>query len=109
MAALLAPDLLWVEVAQIGWKHIRKGFLNAADAEQVVFPMAAVPVERCPSNEFLPTAGELAIEYDRTVYDALYLTLTMRDNCPVITADARLVNALRRTPLASHLRLLAES
>ena len=107
--ALLAPDLLWVEVAQIGWKHVRRGCLDAADAEQVVARMATVPVERWSSSDPLPAAVQLAIEYDRTVYDALYLALAMRENCQVVTADARLVNALGRTPLAPHLRLLGES
>lgn len=103
---LWAPDLLWIEVAQIGWKYVRKGTLELAEVARAVEWMATVPVARRPSSDLLPSAVRLAVEYDRTVYDSLYLALAIEESCRVITADARLVNALSRTPLAAHLRLL---
>ena len=44
-------------------------------------------------------ALELAMRYDRTVYDSLCLALAVRQNCQMITANRRLANSLRNTPL----------
>lgn len=32
--------------------------------------------------------------YQRTLYDSLYLTLSLREGCSLVTADERLVKAL---------------
>jgi predicted nucleic acid-binding protein len=50
---------------------------------------------------------EIATTYRRTVYDSLYVALAMYLDSEMITTDQRLVNALARTPLARHVRLLS--
>ena len=54
-------------------------------------------------------ALEIAIETGRTAYDALYLALAEKHGCRVVTADERLVNALRSTPWNSRVVWLAET
>ena len=50
---------------------------------------------------FMPTAGlfesalEIAATRNRSFYDALYVALALDEHCPLITADERLVNALK--------------
>ena len=39
----------------------------------------------------------MAVTHQRTVYDALYLALSLREQCPWVTADERVVNALAST------------
>ena len=36
----------------------------------------------------------MAVTHQRTVYDAMYLTLSLRENCRWVAADERIVNAL---------------
>ena len=38
--------------------------------------------------------SQLAVTYRRSVYDSLYLALSLRSNCRFVTADERLVNAV---------------
>lgn len=39
-------------------------------------------------------AYKLAVKYQRTVYDSLYLALSLREGCQFVTADERFVNAI---------------
>jgi predicted nucleic acid-binding protein len=47
-----------------------------------------------PSQRPVPGALELAAQYDRTVYDSLYVALARESSIELITADERLANAL---------------
>ena len=46
------------------------------------------------SATLLDEAVRLAITHQRTVYDALYVALSVREQCRYVTADERLVNAI---------------
>lgn len=47
-----------------------------------------------PARELLTDALALAIQYERTVYDSLYLALSVREQCQLITAYEKLYNAI---------------
>jgi predicted nucleic acid-binding protein len=47
-----------------------------------------------PADELLKDAYQFAVNYQRTVYDSLYVVLSIRENCKFITADAKLYNAI---------------
>src|SRR5688572_10017636 len=69
---LLAPDLLWAEVGNILWKYVRRGDLTAADADRLLADMLQMPIQTSPGRDMIESALSIAIETDRTVYDALY-------------------------------------
>lgn len=52
------------------------------------FTLTPIPV-------LLADAYQLAVSHQRTVYDALYLALSLREHCTFVTADERLVNAIK--------------
>lgn len=103
---LLAPDLLWAEFANIAWKQCQRGGITPEEAAEMVDQLLLVPMQIHASNTLVGQAVRLAIETDRTAYDCLYLALAIREGCPLITADKRLVNALSRSKLARHIQLL---
>lgn len=106
--ALLAPDLLWVEVASVAWKYARKGVLTRIEAERLVEHSLMFPVETHPCEPLLPDAVRLALEHDRTVYDSLYLALAIRESATLVTEDAKLVRAFSGGKLSKRVALLAD-
>jgi predicted nucleic acid-binding protein len=92
---LLAPDLILAEIGNIAWKkHLLHG-MAAADAQAIVDSFRALPLVLTSIGSLLDDAYHLAIATRRTVYDALYLALSIRENCPFVTADEKLVNSLK--------------
>lgn len=106
--ALLAPELLWVEVASVVWKYARKRLLTQVEAERIIEHAMVFPVERHPVEPLLADALKLAIEHDRTVYDCLYLALALRESATLATEDARLVRSLAGGRLSRRVCLLAD-
>ena len=91
---LLAPDLIYAEIGSIIWKKHRAQGLPANAAETILQQFRAIPFMITPSAALLDSAYRLAVMHQRTVYDSLYLALSLREGCDFVTADERLVNAL---------------
>lgn len=64
------------------------------------------PLTFVPITGLLPDALDIAVRYERTASDALYLALARALGCPMITADERLDNRLQRTESAPFVRTL---
>ena len=104
---LLTPDLLFPEVGNILWKKIARGEIQAGEAREVLAALRRVPLVVVASSGLLEGALEIAVAYQRTVYDALYLALAVAHDCAFVTADDRLARALAEGPLARHIRRLS--
>jgi predicted nucleic acid-binding protein len=91
---LLAPDLLYAEVGNIVWKKHRFQGLAAEDADAVLAAFRLVSFVVTSGAALLEDAYRLAVTHQRTVYDAMYLALSLREHCRWVTADERIVNAL---------------
>jgi predicted nucleic acid-binding protein len=93
---LHAPDLLFPEFGNTLWKKHRLGELTQPETRSILGALWTVPLETHPSELLLEAAVELAVHTARTVYDCLYVVLALLLDCPFVTADQRLVNALRK-------------
>lgn len=91
---LLAPDLIYAELGNIVWKKQTMQSLAAADAQRIIDDILGLQLVTTPSAELLTDGHRLAVAHRRTVYDALYLALSVREACPSVTADERLVNSV---------------
>ena len=67
------------------------------DAEQIIDTFRELAISFTPAAELLEEAFRLAVEHERTVYDALYVALSVREGCLFVSADERLVNAIRQS------------
>jgi predicted nucleic acid-binding protein len=103
--SFLAPDLINAEFGNIIWKkHLFQG-LDAIDAQNIVDAFSTLQFTITPTATLLEEAYKIAVVHRRTVYDSLYLALSLRENCQFITADEKLVNAV--SPSFSNLVWLA--
>lgn len=92
--SLLAPDLINAEFGNIVWKkHVLQG-LAATDAQAIIDGFRSLQFTFVATATLLDDAYKLAVKHQRTVYDSLYLALSLRANCQFVTADERFVNAI---------------
>ena len=90
----LVPDLFWPEFGNILWKAVRVRRISRAAAEQALAALEARKISTLPTSSLLKEAFAIAVTFDRTVYDSIYVAFAVAANAPLVTADERLVNAL---------------
>jgi predicted nucleic acid-binding protein len=69
--------------------------LASEDAQQILAAFRTLTFAFTPTSELLKDAYKLAVTYQRTVYDMLYVALSVDKQCSFVTADERLVNAIQ--------------
>ena len=105
VAALLdhpsaAPDLLCPECANILRKKAARGQLAAAEADAAAAALEAAEVELDSTCAYLALATRTALTLDHPAYDRFCLALAEVLDRPLVTADRRLVGAVRADPRA---------
>lgn len=94
---LLAPDLINAEIGNVVWKKQRFQGLAVVDGQQIIDEFRKLKFELISSATLLDEAYRLAVAHQRTVYDALYIALSVREQCLFVTADEKLYNAISET------------
>src|SRR5262245_39411341 len=93
--ALLAPDFIYAEVGNIMWKKQAFQNFDPLDAANIVDGFRTyVTLMLTSTKELIDEVYRLAVAHKRTVYDMLYLALSLRAGCQFVTADEKLVNAI---------------
>jgi len=105
--ALLAPDFLRVELANVLWKVMGRGGLDADQAVRILDGLNEQPLDVRGTGPLLPRALRLAAGLRHPVYDCVYLALAEREDCQVVTADRRLHERVEGSDLAGRTTLLA--
>lgn len=91
---LVVPDLFWSEIANFLWKGVRKRQISAATAESSLLTMTTHDLPTLPAQKILPRALSIAMDFDRSIYDSIYVALAVDQKGSLITADEKLANAL---------------
>ncbi|MGB3201585.1 MAG: type II toxin-antitoxin system VapC family toxin [Nodosilinea sp.] len=91
---LLAPDLIYAEIGNIVWKLNRFQELAEQDAEDILETFQLISFSITPSSLLLHDAYHFAKNHQRTVYDSLYMTLSLWQQCLFVTSDSKLFNAI---------------
>lgn len=101
---LYVPDLIGPEFGNILRKKVRRAEIARDEAREILGAFAALPLEIRRSTTLLAAAFELAVVFNRGVYDNLYLALAVAEDCALVTADARFHSAVNASPFATHIR-----
>ena len=103
---LIAPDLLVAEVCNTLWKKVRLGEASAAQAGEVAAELAGFFDHFAAMAPLASAASDMALRLNHPVYDCFYLALAARENVPLVTADARLMQAVTGSPWSDLVRPL---
>lgn len=106
---LVAPDLIVAELGNVLWKKVRRGELTPEEAREIgVAFTTSCPLRLIPSQPYITAALDLALRFERTVYDALYIALAVDQGGRYVTADERLIRSLQSSPLRETLWRLGD-
>lgn len=95
-AEFWAPELLVAEFGNVMWKRHQQGILDAAQVQESIEDMKRLELHLVSALDLILDAVNLALAHHRTVYDALYLALSLQRGCLFVTADEKLYNAVNR-------------
>lgn len=91
---LLAPDLLWIETANVHWRAVRQNRCSRTEAQMSLAGLQVYRLPTLPTEKLVDEALRIALMYGRTAYDSVYVALANSVNAPLITADEKLANAV---------------
>ena len=92
------------------WKKVRRGELDMTEGEEIAEAfLSACLVTLRASSPVLRQAIAIVVAFERTIYDALYLSPAIAETSQLITADERLSNALQGTGLEQYVLCLHRS
>jgi predicted nucleic acid-binding protein len=91
---LSVPDLFWTEMGNILWKAHRLKRMTAEGVEDGIVRLLDLNIRTLPSRSLLADAVSIAMSFDRTVYDSIYVAMAVMTGRPLLTADEKLANAI---------------
>jgi predicted nucleic acid-binding protein len=92
---LLVLDLIFPEVGNAIWKNQRQHLITLAEARKALAVLNSIPFRVERAARLLDRAFEIAVKYDRAVYDALFVALAQDLGVKGVTADEPLFNMTR--------------
>lgn len=109
LSELLAPSTLQPEFFNTLWQQRRRGKLSVEEVGQAWMDFqAGEPATLYEPADLMPRAAEIVLESGVIVYDALFLALAEYADTVMVTADDKLLGALKGTDHAHLARSLTE-
>jgi len=97
-SALVVPDLVYIECANILLKKARKQAYTVIAAHQSLAQLRLLALPTTPTSELMERAVEIVCTHDITAYDACYVILAEQLNVSLLIADAQLAERLNGSP-----------
>jgi predicted nucleic acid-binding protein len=88
-----APDTLIAELGHSLRRFVLNRKLPADEAASGLDELLGMRIDLIPSAALAPQALQLALAHMGTFYDALYVSLAVREDLKVLTADRRMAAA----------------
>jgi predicted nucleic acid-binding protein len=96
-AELIAPDIIWIEMANAVWKNTRLGSLEAEIWDDVAAKLPGLLTIHGAEGQLLHSAVKLAVTLEHPVYNCLYLALAIQVGARIVTVDKRFLNVFGKT------------
>lgn len=108
-AGWIAPDLIFLEVASVALKSIRRGLLDRTQGARMVAGVGVLLIDAVPASELCDAAFRLAADHGFSAYDAAYLALAKQQGSQLLTADIKLANLAKAAGLGEFVTALASA
>jgi predicted nucleic acid-binding protein len=92
--SFLAPDLFVAEFYNVIGKKYARGVLDATDAQSILDAFRCLNFDLSPMIDLLDDAFRIAMKHRRSVYDSIFIALSIRESCQCVTADEKVANAV---------------
>jgi predicted nucleic acid-binding protein len=102
---LIAPELLWNEIASLSAKKVWRGEANAEAGARAIRAIPEFVVEFVGGEDLATAAFQLAVDHHLSAYDATYLALALARECVAITLDEKFVAKATAAGLGSYVTL----
>src|SRR5271165_6562145 len=90
----VVPDLFWAEMGNVLWKAVRLGRCTREVAQTGLVLLQGRRFPAVWSESLVEQAFTIEVEFQRSVYDSIYVALAIESGCQLLTADEKLANAL---------------
>ena len=94
--SLLAPSLIFPEVANVLWKKVRSKEITGEESREIFSAFQRFDLQIFPSEDIIDEAWSIAFTCDRTIHDSIYLALAIGTESAFVTADHKFYRALAR-------------
>jgi predicted nucleic acid-binding protein len=105
---IFAPTLVGAEVGNAIWRKCKAGEMPPHLAKDAIRRIIDAYDHLVDDTSLLIGAVELALELGHPLYDCLYLSLARQRQILVVTADARFLNRVARSPYAHQIVHLSD-
>ena len=95
---LAAPELWLIEVANALWARQTRGLMTSDEARCGLCELLVAPMRSLPMGGLVSLAFDLAAALRHPAYDCRCLAAAQVYDCPLVTADARLVRRAAKLP-----------
>lgn len=92
----ISPDLVSAEVGHALRSYFLAGDLSRDECFSAVADFVALAPTVRSSTGLMQDAARLALDNTGSFYDGLFVALALRERCPVLTADERMMRAYQR-------------
>lgn len=87
---IIAPDIIYSEVAHALAKHVRGGYASLGDAVLLGSGALGLVDEIVPGSDLWPEATAESVRLGHSSYDMMYLVLARRNAATLFTLDRKL-------------------
>ncbi len=101
--SLHCPELLFAETGNILWKYVLRSECTHGKAVTILSELQALSIKVWDTSQLAVEAFDIACRTKRSFYDSLYVALAIKNDCHMVTADLKLYNSLKATPLKKHI------
>lgn len=92
---LLSPDIFPAEIIHALTRAERQNRISPPEGGKLFADIMSTPPRFFAYQPLIPRAYVIASQAKIGVYDCFYVALSEQENCPLVTADDRLIKALQ--------------